>query len=197
MKVHIFTIAKRLSLGNRPHHAALARRKRAAIGIPAVQHLVKRPADEFHQRVAKNPLGFRVRHPGRTIHASQHDAVAALLGDPRIEAELILEPVERLRSLGAGLGVAQFALDGRSQPRQIVLHQIIVSARLHHCHGAFFAHGTRYHQKWNVFLSFLHDGERVGRVETRYIVVAENQVPRRFRQRFTQGKFRLDASVPD
>ncbi len=85
-------------------------------------------------------------------------------------------------------GVAQRPLDGRHQPRSILLQYIIDRALLERLDGAFLADGAGDEYEGCVGAQQLRDLQRIGAVESRQCVVGQDEIRRESRERlFVHG----------
>ena len=72
---------------------------------------------------------------------------------------------------------AQLALDGRSQPREVALHDVVLGAGPHRGDGGVFADGSRDEDERQIGMLLAHDGERLGAAEARHRVVGDHEIP--------------------
>ena len=80
-------------------------------------------------------------------------------------------------ALAPDRGFAQLTLDRRRQPREIALHDVVVSAGPHGGHGGVFANRARDEDERQIGMLLAHDGERLGPAEARHGVVRDHQIP--------------------
>ena len=74
-------------------------------------------------------------------------------------------------------GFAQFPLDGRRQPLEVVLHDVVVRAGSHRGHGGVFADRAGDKNERQIRMLFANDRQRLGAAEARHRVVGDHQVP--------------------
>ena len=84
----------------------------------------------------------------------------------------------RRPSLAPHRRFADFPLDGRSQPRQVVLHHVIVRAQFHHLDRQVLAQRRRYHDEGDIQPRLLHNAQCRRSIETGQMVIRYHDVPR-------------------
>jgi len=74
------------------------------------------------------------------------------------------------------LGLAQLALERGQEPREIVLHDIVVGARFHHVDGDVLADRARDENERDVAPGFARDRERLGPAELRHGEIRDDEM---------------------
>jgi len=90
-------------------------------------------------------------------------------------------------ALPAQLGFPQLALHSRSQPPQLVLHDVIVRALAHGADRRVFDDRGRNDQKRNIQVSFTNDVQGFSQRELRHGKIRHNHVPGKTIERFLHG----------
>ena len=106
-------------------------------------------------------------------------------------------PLALLGQLGPHAALADLALHGRRQPRQLVLEHDVPRARPHRLDGWLFADGARDEEEGRVQPQGPRQVERGEAGEARQRPVAEDDVPRPRRERDAHRSGVLDALVLD
>ena len=72
---------------------------------------------------------------------------------------------------------AQLPVDGRRQPREVVLHDVVVRAGTHRRDGGVFADRAGDEYEGQIWMLLANDRQRLGAAEARHRVVGDDQVP--------------------
>ena len=91
-----------------------------------------------------------------------------------LQCQRLLSPL----ALAPGFCVAQFALHGGHQARELAFDDVIVGARLHHLHGHVLADRARHDDGRKVLATRLQQLQRGQPAEARHLVVGDDEVPR-------------------
>ena len=108
-------------------------------------------------------------------------------------AELLLQAL----ALGAGLRLAQLALDGRRQAIEISLHHVIVRARPHGRDRGLFSDRSGDEDERQLPLGVANQREGLGAFEPRNVVIGDDDVPPARLERRAQGRLGVDAQMRD
>ena len=157
---------------------ALGRRHRArGAYVVCADDRRERLTDDRRDDTDAQPFdGLRVGVDDAAL-AMDHDEVGRRLDDETEALLCLLASAVGAPSLRAQSTVAELARDGRNEPREVVLQQVVVRARTHDLDGGVLADRARHHDERQIRRVAPHDLERGRRVEMRHRVVGEDDVP--------------------
>ena len=100
-----------------------------------------------------------------------------------------------LRPLAPDLGIAQLAVDGRNQPVEIVLDDVIVGAVLHRLDGDLLADRARHENERHFEAAVAHHRQRRRAAEAGHRVIGDHEIPVVLVERVAQRLGMIDARV--
>ena len=148
------------------------------------------------QEQQRQRRAFTVRDACRLIEAVVQERAVRQVGQ-RVVIRQMREVLFDAPALTADVRLAQLAFDGRDQPCQAALHDVVVRAGPHRRDGDVLADGPRNENERQVGVVLAQQGERRRAAETRHRVVRDGDVPRSALQRSDQRIRRVDALADD
>ena len=155
-------------------------------------HFVEGPADDLDARSAEQLLGAQVPLGDLPGCRERHHGIEGMLDDQAGALLARSEGAFGTATFGAAFGLAQFALDGGDQPRQVALHQVVVGAETHRLDGDLFADRARHQQAGQVAAVLSDDLHGLEARKPRQRVIDDDQVPSPAKQRATDAAGILD-----
>ncbi len=132
-------------------------------------------AVEIDQQDRKSFL-IAMRSQDRLLQAIEEERAIGKIGQ-RVVIGQVGDALIGHVTLAPDRGFAQLTLDRGSQPREIALHDVVVSAGPHRGDGGVFADRSRDEDEGQIGMLLAHDGERLGPAEARHRVVRDHEIP--------------------
>jgi hypothetical protein len=144
----------------------------------------------------REALVVTMRAQDRLLQAIEKQRAVGKIGE-RVVVREVGNALAGQVALPPDRGLAQFPLDGRRQPREVVLHDVVVRARPHRGDGGVFADRAGDKNEGQIRMLFADDRQRLGAAESGHGVIGDYEIPLALVQLAAQRLRVLDSTRED